>query len=968
MSSNVQPEPTPPIANTLSSAGAGAQGNAESDWTLSIAETDHIRLFRGTDWTRNGLGPLKDWDPTLRLFANFVFADPRAACLWWGPDYVAIYNDQFAPMCHGVHPTLMGSTYAEGFPEIWPHIRAMFNDSMKTGIGRNVTSDAPLLVERNGWKEEAFFTGSFVPIGPYSNPLGFYNSVYEVTDQKLAERRTSMLNKLAAVPAQTVDAVISHIFATLATNSNDVPLAMLYQARDDCEVVTLQLQGQIGLPEGHKLLIDVAELTSSQGLIPDLRRAGSEVVFIDHDDRFEGVSWKGWGEPSRKIAILPIRSLDRAHGYLIFGTNPYRAFDGACRQFADDLNRMISTLFTAAVNFELAESRREQLESDLAFSNLKVRHLVDHASVGMCHVSAEGNMLWANEHYYRLAGRSAEEHVAEFSFFDVYPEEELPAVKEIWNQVLSGVEHVSIESRLRRTYTTPNGEEVPASIQIIAFPYRDTETGRVKSVMACTTDISRLKWAETVHARSAAEAREAKDKQEAFIDVVSHEMRNPLGAIMHCADAIIAVDEERKLISTSIEYSEILADNKQNAAVILQCAKHQRRIIDDVLTLSKLNSTMLSITPSAVEPATLVGSITRMFENEMEKASIRWEVNADSSLAEHSIGRVYLDPSRVAQILINLLTNAIKFVKTSDSPSIVIRYGACLSNPRRFFPDKMLWADGVPSVNVDGSEWGAGRQICLAFSIEDSGIGLSTDDIARIFQRFTQASIKTHATYGGSGLGLFISKELAEKQGGEIGVTSTPGKGSTFGFYVQARCQENELDIETKSVRGNKDPCPEPPQLHVLLVEDNMINQRVLSKQLRRLGCDVVVANHGLEALEILEKTTFDVVLMDSEMPVLDGLSATRRIRQMESQGEGLVGSAMAHGQRPGKRLPILAVTANVREEQIKEALNAGSVRLPFTLKGTCFLTVLKDKVIGKPFRVRDLLEEMRLLTIYSPT
>lgn len=692
------------------------------------------------------------------------------------------------------------------------------------------------------------------------------NSVYEVTDQKLAERRTSMLNKLAAVPAQTVDAVMSHILATLATNSNDVSLAMFYQTRHDTEAVTLHLQGQIGLPEGHRLLVEVAEFTSDQGLIPDLRRAESETVFIDPDERFQDVSWQGWGAAPKKLAILPIQGSGRVHGYLVCGTNPYRPFDDDCRQFADDLNRMISTLFTAALNFELAESRRQQLESELAFSNLKVRHLVDHASVGMCHVSADGHMLWANDHYYTLAGRSAAEHLTEFSFYDAYLEEELPAVKQVWNQLLCGVEHVSIESRLRRMYTSPNGEEVPASIQIIAFPYRDTVSSEVKSVMACTTDISRLKWAETVHARSAAEAREAKARQETFIDVVSHEMRNPLGAIMHCAEAIIAADEGSTLASAPTEYSQVLVDTKQNAMIILQCAKHQKRIIDDVLTLGKLDFMMFSITPSVVEPASLVNSIVRMFETELEKNSIRWEVKADSSLADLSITHVYLDPSRVSQIFINLLTNAIKFVKSSYDPSIIIRYGARTSEPRGFFPDTMLWPDGMPSSNFDGPDWGVGNQICLTFSIEDSGIGMNQDDITKIFQRFTQASIKTHVTYGGSGLGLFISKELAEKQGGEIGVISVPGKGSTFGFYVQGRCQESGIEAQEEPVEDSKIRPLVPQELQVLLVEDNMINQRVLSKQLRRLGCDVDVANHGLEALEILEKKTFDVVLMDSEV------------------------------------------------------------------------------------------------------
>ncbi|KAF1933113.1 putative histidine kinase HHK15p [Didymella exigua CBS 183.55] len=864
---SAQQQTSLPLMDGKPRGSSEAPGAARYDWTQNLADTDHIRLFRETDWTRNGLGSLQDWDSTLQLFANFVFADSRPACLWWGPEYVAIYNDAFAPMCHGVHPTLMGSTYAESFPEIWPQIRAMCQESIKTGVGQNVTSDAPLLVERNGWKEEAFFSGSFVPIGPHDRPLGFYNSAFEVTEQKLADRRTSMLNKLAAVPSQNVDAVTDHVLATLTTNSYDVPLAMLYQVRGDTELTTLELQGHIGLPEGHQLLVKVAELSSSKGLVPDLRRARCGPCFINFDERFRSVSWQGWGAPSEKIAILPITSLDRTFGYLVIGLNPFRPFGDACRQFATDLSHMVSTIFSAAVNFELAESRRKQLESDLAFSNLQLRHLVNHASVGMCHVSNEGQMLWANEHYFQLAGRSADEHLANYSFYDVYLEEDLPQVEGLWNNLISGMEHVNAEFRLKRTYTAPTGEEMPASIQVLGFPYCDSN-GRVRSIMACTTDISRLKWAEKFHARSAMEAREGKKQLEAFVDFVSHEMRNPLGAIMHCADAIVAMTEKHSSARIAAECSATLADNKEKAKIILQCATHQRRILDDVLTLSKLNSTLLSITPAPVAPSSLVSSVVGMFEAELGSNSIRCKVDADPSMSDLSVTQVSLDPSRVTQIFINLLTNAIKFVKGSNDPSITIKYGASLSSPRSYFPDNMTWADSKPSIDMNGPEWGTGEQIFLNFTVQDTGIGMDSGGIAKIFQRFSQANIKTHVTYGGSGLGLFISKELAEKQGGEIGVFSVPGLGTTFGFYIKVRRRTTEHVILTKPSieQGSK---PTTQRLNVLLVEDNIINQQVLSKQLRQAGCVVEVANHGLEALQSLDEKTFDAVLMDSEVSTM---------------------------------------------------------------------------------------------------
>jgi hypothetical protein len=143
------------------------------DWTQDLPQSPHVDLFRATDWARNGLGPFDTWSDTLRLFTGFVMADSRAACVWWGPDAVAIYNKHFVPLCASIHPMLMGSTYAEGLPELWPDISGLFEESKRIGEGQNVSSTEPLLVERNGWREEAFFSGSFVPIGPAHQPLGF---------------------------------------------------------------------------------------------------------------------------------------------------------------------------------------------------------------------------------------------------------------------------------------------------------------------------------------------------------------------------------------------------------------------------------------------------------------------------------------------------------------------------------------------------------------------------------------------------------------------------------------------------------------------------------------------------------------------------------------------------------------------------------------------------------------------------
>lgn len=237
-----------------------------------------------------------------------------------------------------------------------------------------------------------------------------------------------------------------------------------------------------------------------------------------------------------------------------------------------------------------------------------------------------------------------------------------------------------------------------------------------------------------------------------------------------------------------------------------------------------------------------------------------------------------------------------------------------------------------------------------------------------LFRRFSQASPRTHVQYGGSGLGLFISRELTELQGGQVGVASKAGVGSTFAFYVRARrCAPPEDSTPVPTLPADKQAkmigpaglariqkIPEttktgtaspsalsPPPKFVLIVEDNIVNQKVLSKQLRSAGCIVSVANHGGEALAFLQTSRFwkgreydgeelSVVLMDLEMPVMDGLTCVKKIRQLQTEG-----TIVSH-------VPVIAVTANARSEQIVIAKDAGM-----------------DSVVTKPFRIPELLPEI---------
>lgn len=298
----------------------------------------------------------------------------------------------------------------------------------------------------------------------------------------------------------------------------------------------------------------------------------------------------------------------------------------------------------------------------------------------------------------------------------------------------------------------------------------------------------------------------------------------------------------------------------------------------------------------------------------------------------------------------------------------------------------------------------SGESPCfLYFCVQDTGTGMQPNEMKRLFKRFSQASSRTHIKYGGSGIGLYISRQLAEKQGsqaetphdamtkandeqigGGVGVTSVKDKGSAFGFYIETcasttarssskeslertgRESHNSSDSTTQKAvdspktsvdgrlsaeRSHELPLrPTRTHFDVLIVEDNLINQRILAKQLRSAGCTVNVANHGQEALECLEKSPFwkrctdkqrgnldsglipiEVVLLDWEMPVMNGLECARRIRELEKTG------------KITKKVPLIAVTANVREEQMEQAIAAGF-----------------DTVLQKPFIVAELLRTIQ--------
>ena len=432
---------------------------------------------------------------------------------------------------------------------------------------------------------------------------------------------------------------------------------------------------------------------------------------------------------------------------------------------------------------------------------------------------------------------------------------------------------------------------------------------------------------------------------------------------MHCADLISSELTDMKASATaSSQRSPQLADFGkrceaviENVSVIISCCAHQRRIIDDILTLSKLDSKLLTIAPSLTDVNSMLVELEKMFEADAQKFDVTLRVEKDLGKIQWAM----LDTGRLTQVLTNLITNATKFTQKEEKRIVTIKVGISQARPSERDLDVDWVTAGIArDRSHDSTGTGTDEQIYLHFTVSDTGCGFDEEQKNRIFERFSQASPRTHSKYGGSGLGLFISREMIELQGGEIGVSSRPGHGATFAFYIAARSAKPPQPTQTRKTSNallarHQMSQSTKAKLSILVVEDNLVNQKVLRMQLQKLGHEVHVVSHGGEALDFLRTTSLwkgnsetskidiSIVLMDVEMPVMNGLECTRRIREAESEGL-IVGLGSL-----SSRLPIVAVSANAREGQVQLARESGV-----------------DDAISKPFRVADLMPIIERLVL----
>ncbi len=368
-------------------------------------------------------------------------------------------------------------------------------------------------------------------------------------------------------------------------------------------------------------------------------------------------------------------------------------------------------------------------------------------------------------------------------------------------------------------------------------------------------DEARRYEAQLIRAKQRAE--EANRAKSVFLANMSHEIRTPINGVLGLLRLLPEADAE-----TQRTYYRLIEESSSSLV----------QLIDDILDLSRIEADRLTLMPQAFSIPELLRHVSSFFAADVEQKGLSFSVEIEEGLPE----TIVTDRVRLQQVLTNLIGNAVKYTE-----------------------------EGGVAVRVFRGPEGADSAVTIGFAVKDTGIGISEQNRERLFEFFEQVEEGYARRYGGAGVGLAVSKRLVEMMGGEITVESSPGDGSTFTFTLdavmdrrsEARHEDKQMTLE---LRGG---------LRILLAEDNEINLLAMRVQLERGGHQVTVARDGLEALEHYKAETFDVALLDVQMPNMDGVEVVRRIREAEGTGT---------------RLPVFAVTAYAMDEQKVRFMEAG--------------------------------------------
>ena len=549
-------------------------------------------------------------------------------------------------------------------------------------------------------------------------------------------------------------------------------------------------------------------------------------------------------------AFLPISDADGRHAAYLIGYTEVHAVGVIKRDF----HRQLMLLGGILLLLAFALWRLSITHAQLRFEREELTTVADTLGEGMYLSDAHGVVRRINPAFTELLGWTKDRVVGQrgHCVFHSPPDPDVPCDPE-------SCEILAIVAQGRRftgseTFYRADGSAVP--VEVVATPIM--ENGVYRGSVTVFRDITQRLATERalIEAKEAAEAA-ARAKSE-FLANMSHEIRTPMNGVIGMTDLLLD--------------TPLSAEQREQAQVIRDSADHLLGVLNDILDLSKIEAGAMPLHIAPFQPRELVMAIHRLFLPMAEKKALALRIELDDALPETLQGGAL----RIRQVLANLVGNAIKF---TERGKVVIELG-----------------------------WARGR---LRVAVRDTGIGIAPETLERLFQPFAQADASTTRKYGGTGLGLVLSKRLVELMHGEIHAESEPGQGSTFWFEIPCEAAAGG----SRQASGQTGTTLPLGEARILVAEDNPVNRRIIEAMLAKLGASVVAVADGDAAVAAwdaarMTSEPFDLILMDYMMPGLDGLGATAEIRRREQETDGHV--------------PIVALTASVQESDREQCLEAG--------------------------------------------
>lgn len=512
-------------------------------------------------------------------------------------------------------------------------------------------------------------------------------------------------------------------------------------------------------------------------------------------------------------------------------------------------------------------TERHEAENAVLELNQRYQALLDAASeVSIVATDPEGSIVVFNRGAERLLGYAAEDMVGRMTPIAYHDPRELQQRAEALSaqlghpvqgfQIFTALPLAEGSEQREWTYVRKDGSRCRVSMSMTPMHSID---GHIAGYLGIALDISRLKEVEASLLQAKEAAEQASRAKSTFLATMSHEIRTPMNGVIGMAQLL----QGTTLSPEQQEYAEIIVSSAESLLVI----------INDILDFSKVEAGKLELEALPFEPRPLLAGVVGLFLPQARARGIDLRLHTDSRLPAWLSG----DAARLRQVLVNLLGNAIKFTEHgSISVEVLVR-------------------------ELDE------QQVVFDIAVHDTGVGMAPEVVNGLFAPFYQGDSSVTRRFGGTGLGLSITHGLVELMGGRIEVVSALGVGSSFTVKLclplpVAPRQVPEALVQADAVSGD---------VRILIVDDAVINQKVAQQMLERLGLKAEVAANGEEAVRLLARTHFDLILMDCQMPVMDGFAATRLIRS------GIAGDHK-------RRIPIIAMTANALSGDRERCLEAG--------------------------------------------